>query len=405
MEAIKIVGKILAGVFALSCGITVASALISLHVFSGGMTTMIFTAIFFVGTTAANYKMCKETVPEILIDIFGKERIFQGLIENEKGERLSNIKIFFLIIGFILALSVGITFGTLTYYGFFTVVNTLSFFTILSAGFPPIAVFFALSVFICLSALMLKSISKILKLENPYQTCIDILFDLIDTNPELPRNKGKSTAQIVIERAITILVTLVVLPLSIVGLVMTMNACTPGITNIVLQTPWITPAVADIVSKIITFGLALLGQLPFAIRTAIITASSIFEKYTWQESASKAADENNTIVNYLVDIGFLVLRVINAVGNGLVAMMGAKGPVALPLAGLGGTINSFASTADDPSSPQPQTPLLVASSQHNDSIRAFLNGHQNTLLGVHSDRNNLSTVNDTRESYALLYTF
>lgn len=351
-------GKVLAGIFAFGCGITVCGVFVMLRL--TGVDALIYgiVSVLFLATSCTNYRMCRHAVPEVLVDIFGKDRLFQGLLETQDGLSLSKFKHFLVKVGILLAFSVGITFGTLNFFSSVALMTKFSSSAIFNFSVFPFMLFLAVVVFIVMTSLMLKSIALIIKNENLLFACINTISNLINTDPNLPCNQNKSRKRIILERSITLFLLVIFLPLSVLGLVMTMETCAISLNNILLQIPHAMPSVVYRISKTIALGFAFLGQLPFVIRTSVLSASEIFS----EKQCSVALAQKNTLLNKLFRGVFLVLRIITALGNGILALMGAQGSTTASLAVAGGVINNFAAAANDP--PQSKSNKEVSKAQN-----------------------------------------
>jgi hypothetical protein len=163
----------------------------------------------------------------------------------------------------------------------------------------------------------------------------------------------KSRARIVAERLLTALLTIAALPLAALGVYMTMNACAAG-TKLFLSKaiPNASVAVIDIVSKVLGLGLAFLGRIPFTMRNAVRTIAhflntALQKSPTYQKLI--VAQPQQSFLQRLwsgFSVGILyTFCLINAIGNGLIAMVGggkSVGPAFGGVIGGAGTLNSLA---------------------------------------------------------------
>jgi hypothetical protein len=319
--------------------------------------------------------MCQGSICEVLSDVF--EFLQRFRIEEDRHQS-SGLKKIVEIIGYFLAFCVGITFGILSYTSTLAILASFSFLSIASAFFLPIAIALAIVTFACLFALMFNSIRKIIQTENIIIKCKEILYDLIDTDANLPRNQYKSYPRIVAERTVTILLTSIILILAYIGLFMTMINCAQQLSLTLLKVvPYAIANVVHIVSKIISLGLALAGQVPFVLRTSIVSVGNIFNgKSDTSDTPDRSA------FTYLKSVSLMMLRVISAVGNGLVSMMGADGKITMVLAGIGATGNSFvaAAAAEDPALP----PTTVNNKNQFEKGGDFIEKHKSDLMKIRS---------------------
>lgn len=361
---------------------------------------------------------------------------------------ISTAKTLNMAIGAILALSVGITFGALTYVSAFSITGAFGFLAAISPLFPPLAAILASATLICLTALMFKEFIQLVREDDILTTCKNFLYEMVRTDtrtvvldmnevptldnlPQVPgqtfnaayvrvgaqtyfcdksaklvvhlsenpdkninqleekesfspealgidseahgtllsyeKVKGiinhtqklgqryKPQWQVYVERALTIMATAAFLPIALLGLFMTQNACAPGVKAILLGAiPQASAMVVDIISNIICLGLAFVGQIPFVVSTAFQTITAFFNTSTiinnsnsWIQNNAKALDMKSqvaalSLVEKLQLNTLYLLAFINAVGNGFISMIGMSASVILRgLAGIGGWWNSF----------------------------------------------------------------
>lgn len=334
-----LLAKLLVALFSIAGAITATSAFLLLNFFKTTITIHVLASILFAATTFINYRMCQYAVPEMLIDMFGFSKPFQGLMQTEDGRALSSKRKALMVLAVLLAFAVGIVFASLNYYGTLIIINKLSAlgtYAIISL----LTFIFAFVMFACLSALMLRSLSKLIKTENVLIQCQIRLYDIIDANPELPRNKGKSHRLIIAERITTLIFAIITLPLAIIGLIMMIKTCNLRFTALLLNIHHLAPIYITIISKI-SFGLALMGQAPFVIRTSFLTIASCFDNNEHHHTRNQRSYIKTSLI--------LFMRFIYAVGNGLISMLGSNETLTRILAGAGSTGYSFAATAHDPS--------------------------------------------------------
>lgn len=106
------------------------------------------------------------------------------MITNLTGHsQVSTLKKVLMGIGIFLALSVGITFGALTYINTFSLTSAYGFLAAMTGAFPPLAAVLAVVTAVCLTALMLKDIANLIKKENIWQSCKNFISDLLDFSP------------------------------------------------------------------------------------------------------------------------------------------------------------------------------------------------------------------------------
>ncbi len=345
--------KVLAATIAVGSGITTAAAFVSLNIVTGGIPTIIGAALFFFAGFTVNWHINKENVPPVLVDIFGAGWPFQGLMEKARGTPLATWKRGAMWFGILLALGVGFNNCVLTYASTFSLSTAFGFLAVISPAFPPLAAILAVVTFICLSCTMLNTIRGLLKTENVREKIWDFLYNLYSPDPTLPHNLGKRTWQIYLERGLAILFTLLAVPLAVFGLFMTMNAQAAGAKVSILKViPNASVAAVELASKIISLGLAFLGRIPFTIKNVFTTLAKIFTQAhgkgtTAVENLSSKRPQqasNGAMAWYYTKMVVLYsLAFINAVGNGLISVVGGGGV----LAGVGGAIVSASAGASN----------------------------------------------------------
>lgn len=515
------VGYVFTGIIAFGCGISIAAAFVSLSILTGGAASYFIAAMLFVGGTIVNWLIYINAVPSAFVDMFGKEKVGQGLFEipgacellyvkafedarlmmsapyayircksehedslyffdQSTGKRLelsltpkalkdfddqmlvpekhrlrklsykellkitqitghrllSKAKQGMMVLGFFLALAAGMMQSVLAYTGVFTLSNAFGFLAVISPAFPPLAAILAVVTVVSLTFVLLKNIAAWVKTPNVLQgfkNYYQELFDFTsprcqllhsDKVPEVDRlhvlplkynmayvlvenrenngqdklfyvdkehnkcfevmtrkieqvkqklnqtnscdlsfndladiaklisHKTKSHAQVITARVLTILLTIIALPLAALGVFMTMNACAAATKVFLLKTiPRAAVAVVDTVSKILGLGLAFLGRISFTFRNIIRTIAHFFDtaldKKPWgikKYQAVKGDSIWKQMWGILKNIILYFLCLINAIGNGLIALVGADrtaGPAWGAAIGTAGTINSL----------------------------------------------------------------
>lgn len=350
-------GNFCVGFIALGCGISTAATFIGLNIVTGGLATVIAALFFFAGA-AVNWWIFKRYVSPVLIALFGQEKFFV----DEKGKPLSIEKKIAMVIAVLLSLSVGITFAGLTYVSTLALPMTFAFLGAVSFALPPVAALLAAVTLICMTALMLKDIAALIKKENIRTEIKNYFVSLFCRT--LPRDAGKSTARVAIERTTSVLLTAVLVPLAIVGLFMTMNACLPGVKTILMSwIPSLSEGAALGIATFVSLVPAFIGQIPFGVQTVCQTIDKIVsgisnglaKLYQKVTGAHKASSEEPAPRGSTVEpgeaaaqpdsIGVKVIKVFsaitNGVGNGVIAMAGAVGAFWSWIALGSGTENSF----------------------------------------------------------------
>lgn len=330
---LDVTGKALAFLFSMSCGMTNVYAV---FLIINSPLAYIVAPIMFIAVIAMNYKMLNKSVPEVLISIFGGKYFLQGLLSVGKKSHSTSKKILILF-GFICAFTAGLSFGALNYIAVASVINSVCSISFLATVLASI---FLLITVACITCLMFKSIVQLIQANHILEKSKKFFINLFDMNPNLQRHQNKSTLEIYFLRFLHIMLLLILIPISIMGLIMTTKVCANGI-NQLLHTSNIE-YIPTLVSEILAFGVGMIGQIPFVLKTTIMAVSGFFEKpdQTTKSEALFMSDK-------LFAGGILLLRIIFAVGNGIIAMLSAQDSITRCLAASGGMVNSFASTTDD----------------------------------------------------------
>lgn len=370
-------GKVLAAVIAVGSGITTTAAFVALNIVSAGAPTIIGAAIIFFAGFVVNWYINANNVPPVLVESFGKGWPFSGLMEKAKGIPLATWKKGLMWFGIVLALAVGFTNAVLTSASTLSLVHTFGFLAAISSVLPPVAIFLAAVTFICLSATMLNSIRLLIKSDNARQEIKDFLRTLYSIDPEAPHNAGMSRGKILAVRGVTILFTLIIVPLAAFGLAMTMNAQAAGAKLSILKIiPNASVAAVELACKIIALGFAFLGRIPFTAKNVFKSLAKGFSYFNAEAQAAVAPSEigerpqqasRGAVVWYYTKVAVLYsLALINAVGNGLISIVGGGG---IP-SGVGGSVVSAAAGASniqikypsgkERSEPPPAPPLTLS---------------------------------------------
>ena len=323
-------------IFAVGCGVSTAAAFITAGVVSGPILPFIIAGILFSAGTGANWWIFKRYVPPVLIDFFGKGKLFKSLREKEDGTPLPWSKIGLMGLAFTLSLSVGITFAALTFMSTFTLSTAFTFMAGATAFFPPVAIILASVTLICMTSLMIKDIAELFRKENVLGECAKFLKNLVSTDRNLPQNKGKSDRRIICERVLTVGLTALFLPIALMGLYLTMNACAPGVKAILMK---FIPGAAETLSKVIAMGFAFIGQIPFGAQTTFQTTSKICGPAQSSDPDLIISPMSN---KQMAIRGFKLSNIFgNATGNGFIPMMGAEGLPQKIMAMISGFLNSM----------------------------------------------------------------
>ncbi|HVY53908.1 MAG TPA: hypothetical protein VHA13_05255, partial [Gammaproteobacteria bacterium] len=143
-----------------------------------------------------------------------------------------------------------------------------------------------------------------------------------------PDHQIKSWRRLWWERAGTIILTAILFPMAAVGLFMTMKASAASFKTFLLRTiPAASAAIVGAVSIFVCQFLALLGRIPFTLKnsagflatlgSSLVTSTKWVAESIWATLALWGG--------YLFTAGKYLLCITNALGNGLVSMVGSGG--------------------------------------------------------------------------------
>ncbi|HSW70642.1 MAG TPA: hypothetical protein VLH77_01525, partial [Gammaproteobacteria bacterium] len=261
-------GYICTAIMAIGCAVSTTGTFLTLNLATGGLAT-IGALVVFVSGAAANWLIFKRAVSPVLIDLFARE----NFLVDEDNKDLKLWKKIAIGMSVFLSLSVGVTFGALTYANTFQLPLGLPFLAVLGPAFPYIAVVLAGVTLVCMTALMLIDIAILLKKKDIFGECWTFIKNLFNFTPDaenLPQNANKNKWRIILEHVLTILLIAAFLPLAGLGLYMTMAACTPDVKAILLEKiPHLSAVTAGLIAEVTTEGVAFVGQIAFGVKAAV----------------------------------------------------------------------------------------------------------------------------------------
>ncbi len=340
-------GSVLAAIFSCACGIIVINALITVFQIKSGIFLYMLSLLFFIAVFSTNYfRMFKTSVPEVLEDIFG-HGFLKGWTTTYNGKVFSFGRKCVLAIGFICSFAVGALFAAITFNSVFVVAQSFSEKLANSLFAILIANGLAAAALICFTSLIMKSIAKILRTPDLWKLFRSRYKELISTDARLSHNKGKTCHRIFIERVITLSLLIIIVPLVTWGLLTTLNACARALAVILVNHHLLTAHHAVCVSKTIAFGLAFPGQVTFGVRTSFITVTGLFSRSKAKKLIASNQPWRVILYRAILRYGLEILRIISAIGNGMIAMLGAEGTIMMVLAGLGNTMSAYTAAVKD----------------------------------------------------------
>lgn len=371
--------------YGIACGFIVMGMLAALN-FIAGPALLFVGALIFGVSGFINWKIAREKVSMILIDMFGLSVLFEGIAnfdltgeepllqdnatpykdEQHKAQRekapsfwaRNKWTILTVAISLILALAAALTIAGQTYLG---VMYSLGAFsphlsfgaaaTLMSMA-PAVSIFFAAVAFIAFFAICLKAIVNLIKTENKWENFKSFFVDAYARHSE--ENENLTTSVYVTKVIITSILLFVMAPLAVAALILSMITSSAGLTSLFMQIPNASYAITKGICDFLSIGLATLGQLPFYGLTAFKTVSRIAKNMVGAKTQDEIAHDlemqktgpEPTFWVKVVD-GFTtffdyLLRIINAAANSLISALGVKGDVFWSTVGItGGAMNSF----------------------------------------------------------------
>jgi hypothetical protein len=363
----NIFGKWTSLIYSLGCGVTAAAALATLVT---GPLFFILAALLGLSTTYANYRMTNHDVSNIfeggVKGLFKKKVLIEteGNVESsdkDAGPYLPPKRILMLSGGIILSLAFGTVFGALTYSATLAMVGAFTFLGAISVALPPVGIVLGLVTFICLSSLMIKAFSDLVKTENLKEKIKKVFTDLFYWNEE--RDTGKSRARFLSEKVLmgVAMTALVVGTLGLIfwGQYNTLSNCASAFSTIVAGLIHAPMAAINILSTIVGCGCALAAQIPFILKYTFHPILHLFSyknknapaelKHDTRESNVDVEDNENWYVKIKklsakIPTGLLVVAAaFSAAASGVIAIAGQALNIMPVLAALGAFINGFLS--------------------------------------------------------------
>jgi hypothetical protein len=348
------VGKFIALVFGIGTGVTASAALAT--VFSGPL-FIVMATILCTGSVYANYRMTHKDVTDILFGgvkgLFKKNKP-EGVADADWHEYISTPKKIALGVGTFLALTFGITFMGLVFKASLDLVLTYTFLSSVAFALPAVGVVLGGVAFIALSAILIGGCAAILKIEKFKEKAIALLTEIFWYVKD--RDENKSTLRIVTERmlvglAVTSVVALT-LGLVFFGKINTLQNCARGLHEILLHVPHITASTANIASLVIGRGLALVAQIPFALRLVLEPVAIIFDPLERKEARARrnegvsAAPKPSAGIQWST-VTLFIASTLSALAQAFIAMQGKVMSEMTVLAGLGSFMDGFVATTSN----------------------------------------------------------
>jgi hypothetical protein len=337
-------GKMVSGIFSIGTGVTAAAMLSTL-----GLSTPLFltlAGVLFLGSAYRNYRMTNRDVSTLFAGgvkgLFLKKKIVDTEakidISDQKTEYLSYPKMFMLGCGIVLSAAFGSVIGALTFVSTLNLAVAFPVLASVAVGLTPIGIILGSLTFICLSCLMIKAFSEIIK-DDVVKNIKDTWNDIFGRQTE-GRDKGKSDARFYLERTIVGITAalLVAVPLTLIfwGVTNTLMNSAVAFGQILNTVTALPLATINLISNVIACGFGLAAQVPFILRTSLTPILKLFTSKKTSEDA-KPTSTREKISNGVL----LVAATICAIADGVVALSGKPIGIYSILAGIGAGLNSF----------------------------------------------------------------
>jgi hypothetical protein len=328
--------------FAIGCGVTAAAALATLV---SGPLFFVLAGILCLSTTYANYRMTNHDVSNIFVGgikgIFQKRVVVETEGDAESADNsapyLSPSRMLVLGGGVVLSLSFGMVFGALTYGSTIGLASAFGFLGAISVALPPIGIVLGALTFICLSCLMIKAFSDLVKTEYMKEK---IKNKIINIFPQPKPNQSREV--LYLKRALVGLAafTLVAgtLGLIIWGQISTLMNCAREFGKILTNISSASSAVVNIVSNVIGVGCALVAQIPFILKTSV---QPIFKLFTRKTPGVDETPFESTLGEKAKSVLLVVTSAFSAAATGAIALAGKTIAILPLLAGAGAFLNNF----------------------------------------------------------------
>ena len=397
-------GRLVSVFFAIGCGVTAAAALATLV---SGPLFFVLAAVLGLSTTYANFRMTNHDVSNIFVGgikgIFQKKIVVETEGDVESADRtapyLSIPRMLLLGGGVLLSLSFGMVFGALTYGSTVGLVTAFSFLGAISVALPPLGIVLGALTFICLSCLMIKAFSDLVKTENLREK---IKNKIINIFPQPQENQSR--AVLYAKRALVGLAafTLVAgtLGLIIWGQISTLMNCAREFGKILTSISSASAMVVNVVSNVIGVGFALVAQIPFILKTSV---QPIFKLFTRKTDAANEPAFETTLGEKARSVLLVVTSALSAAATGAIALTGKSINILPLLAGAGAFLNNFLGSVVNAvlSQPLPAQPKQAADPvvETDENVEGGSTSKMITTLNEHSKQDK------TQEQFANSFVF
>lgn len=341
-----VTGKILALLYALGCALTIAAAAVA---FICGLTGamwpgVIAGAFMFIAGFVFNIKITWWSTPKVLLDFFGRGKLFRGLTEyfNRYGKRikLNSTRKRWLVFGILCAVASAATWAAI---GWGEIISAMALLLSVSATAVPPALLVITAVilaglFVSTVAMLIKEMSLMLgkddivaRFKTFWQKVKNVLSGRYfkDTfeqcKKDFPDKPKTAFIKQLLRDSRGVAIGLTMVGLTVAGLFMVMKTGASSLAEVFVSWKWNTVA-ANVVAGINCFLFAFSGELPFALGTSTFATKSINKwlnkkKTSKKKATSKPAPEGawNKTKHYLKKL-WRPLHITNGIGMGFIAM-------------------------------------------------------------------------------------
>lgn len=332
-KVLNVIGKTLALLMALATGVTTSAAIAAFLASTWPVSIVaIIGFVAFTATMYSNWHMFANAVPNVLIDVFGKDHLFEGWThynDPDTGEKkvLSAKRKALLGLSVLITASVGTVNGALT-YGFTLGLSKVAAFSFLAAGtlcgacLPPVGISLAIIFGTCITILMIKAFVNLIKVKNIKQLLKKPFIEcekFFDVNNEA--NKDKSETRLKIEKGITYGIVGMMCCFTLFGLTILQYNGGQSLGGLLNNAFQVTSSLATSIGYGVSMTGALIGQIPFVIESTVNTLMGIARPFQVFFSPSIKKDDIIPETSFEHQSEFILLRIAKkAVHGGLYGM-------------------------------------------------------------------------------------
>jgi len=288
-----VLGRVLGILYALGCALTMAAAAMAFVFGVSGVMWPAYSAagIVFVCGFIFNNKITFLSTPKVLLDFFGRGKLFKGLFEytDKEGVRhqLTKIEKKWLIYGVFCALASA---GMWAAIGWEEIIVAFSLiFSISTAAVPPVLLIVTAIILaglaVATATMLIKEISNMLgkhkivdKVKSIWEKIKNVFNLKYFKKLKKKHPKPKAFFKALCADALTVLIIGAVISLTLTGLVMLMKTGAASLQDYLVATFNMNSIVANVIGIVNCFVFALSGELPFAINTSVFAGKYLSNK-------------------------------------------------------------------------------------------------------------------------------